>query len=171
MQAGASGGRSNRRRRRPRRRAHAGGCEWGGRRGRVGWAQAMWCGGASREGGEPPRAVAAKHRALPQRDTSVGRGVGRGRQSHAPRRGATAGDNGAAARWGHRRPTATGLHGNRARAVCTATGHEGAATGHEGAATGYEDAATGQERCARNRAARAAGSRYGRGTFSTMVVE
>ena len=30
--------------------------------------RAMWRGGASREGGEPPRAVAAKHRALPQRD-------------------------------------------------------------------------------------------------------
>ncbi len=36
----------------------------------------QWRGGASREGGERPRAVAAKHRALPQRDTGVERATG-----------------------------------------------------------------------------------------------
>ena len=44
-------------------------------------------GGASREGGEPPRAVATKKRALPQRDTSVGRG-------RCARRGGAARGNG-----------------------------------------------------------------------------
>ena len=36
-------------------------------------------GGASREGGEPPRAVTAKHRALPQRDRTTAHGKTLGR--------------------------------------------------------------------------------------------
>ena len=44
--------------------------------GRPSHAPRWRAGGASREGGEPPRAVAAKHRALPQRDCmAMGAGV------------------------------------------------------------------------------------------------